>query len=68
MPYYCVNKNALSAGEHEVHENNCNHLPDVNNQKDLGWHSDCESAVKKAKETYSNVDGCYYCCEDCHTR
>lgn len=67
MPNYCVNKQAQSTGEHEVHEMSCNHLPDSNNQQDLGWHSDCESAVEKAKDYYDNVDGCYYCSEDCHT-
>lgn len=68
MPNYCVNKIAQSTGEHEVHEMSCNHLPDLSNQQSLGWHSDCYSAVKKAKDYYSNVDGCWHCCRPCHTR
>lgn len=70
MPNYCVNKNAQPTGEHEVHNvtANCNYLPLPSNRLDLGWHADCESAIKKAKNHYSNVDGCYYCCKECHTR
>lgn len=69
MPYYCVNSNAQPTGEHEVHDtNNCNYLPDPENQVDLGWHSDCKSAVKKAQEIYDNVDGCEHCVPECHTR
>ena len=70
MPNYCVNKNAQPTGEHEVHnlDANCNHLPDPVNRLSLGWHADCHSAVRKAKETYSDVDGCAYCCSACNTR
>lgn len=68
MPNYCVNKQAQTTGEHEVHEMSCNNLPDSINQQSLGWHSDCHSAVKEAKEHYSNVDGCKHCCRACHTR
>ena len=70
MPNYCVNKNPQPTGEHEVHDldASCSYLPDYSNRLDLGWHTNCHSAVKKAKEHYNNVDGCYYCCSDCHTR
>jgi len=69
MPRFCVNENAQSNGDHEVHEtNNCAHAPDAENQKDLGFHDDCKSAVKEAKESFSQSNGCYYCCEPCHTQ
>ncbi len=69
MPYYYVNKNAQSTGEHEVHTTSCNHGPLYeSNKQSLGSHSDCKSAVQAAKQYYSNVDGCYYCCNECHTR
>ncbi len=72
MPNYCINKNPQDtvAGEHEVHnlDENCTHLPLPENRKDLGRHRDCHSAIEKAKEYYDVVDGCYYCCKDCHTR
>lgn len=69
MPNYHVNKNAQSpGGEHEVHENGCGHQADPQNRQALGFHSDCHSAVRKAREYYSNVDGCYHCSRPCHTR
>ena len=70
MTTYCVNKNAQPTGEHEVHETTCEkpNMPEPKNRVDLGWHVDCHSAVKEAKKKYSNVDGCYYCCNPCHTR
>ncbi len=69
MANYCVNKNEQSTGEHEVHNTDtCSYCPDLNNRVDLGYHSDCKSAVTAAKAHYSNVDGCAHCCEPCHTR
>lgn len=68
MPWYYVNKHAQSDGYHEVHENNCTQGANAENQDDLGWHSECQDAVTKAKKSYTLVDGCFYCCEACHTR
>jgi len=71
MPYYIINKNAQSNGDHEVHEKNssCHHMPDKENQIDLGWHSSCHGAVAEAKRKWPEhkIDGCYYCCNECHT-
>ena len=66
MAHYYVNKNAQSTGEHEVHKKGCSYFPDE--PKYLGYFSSCDEAIEKAKEYYSNVDGCYFCCPDCHTR
>ena len=68
MAHYYVNKNAQSTGEHEVHTSTCDKLPESYNLKDLGYFSNCADAVKKAREFYSNVDGCYYCCRPCNKR
>jgi len=68
MDYYYVNKNAQSTGEHEVHNENCSYLPYSSNRKGLGYFSNCSDAIKKAKEYYSNVDGCSYCCPACHKK
>lgn len=73
MPTYCLNKNAQSTGEHEVHEvspTECNHLPDPANREDLGWHSSCHGAVAEAESRHStwDIDGCKYCCEPCHNK
>lgn len=67
MRYY-VNRNAQQGGEHEVHTYNCAHGPEEANRQYLGEFAGCRSAVTEAKRYYSNVDGCYYCCNDCHTR
>ena len=70
MPAFCVNKNAQSTGEHEVHnlDAGCQYLPNPSNRQALGLHSDCHGAITAAKKHYSNVDGCWYCARPCHTR
>jgi len=68
MDNYYVNRNAQPTGEHEVHKSTCHRLPDSSNRIALGYFSNCTDAVEKAKQYYSNVDGCYYCCSNCHTR
>jgi len=65
MKYY-VNKNAQSNGDHEVHKENCDKLPELQNRIYLGDFSNCLSALKKAQEHYEQVDGCYYCSQECH--
>jgi len=67
MAYYYVNKNAQANGDHEVHKDDCSHLPDSDNRIFLGDHSFCSSAVDKAKDHYAQVNGCYYCANACHT-
>jgi hypothetical protein len=68
MAIYYVNENAQPTGEHEVHKTGCSHMPDASNRKNLGEHATCQSAVKEAKKTYTNVDGCFYCSNECHKK
>ena len=68
MSKYYVNQNAQPTGEHEVHKEGCTQKPEPQNKKYLGEFSNCRDAVREAKNHYSNVDGCYYCCRECHTR
>lgn len=68
MAKYYVNKQAQPTGEHEVHKEDCTYLPTEENRLYLGSFDNCHDAIKKAKEYYDNVDGCYYCSEECHTR
>lgn len=68
MPNYYVNNNQQSTGEHEVHQENCSYFPYPRNAIYLGEFSYCQSAIAAAKIYYQNVDGCYYCCNECHTR
>jgi hypothetical protein len=67
MPTYYVNKQAQSNGDHEVHESTCSYLPSASNLLYLGVFTTCSDAVKEAKKTYSQADGCYWCCRSCHT-
>lgn len=69
MARYCVNTNSQANGDHEVHNvtSGCSYLPDAANRKALGDHSTCQSAVREAKKTYSQSNGCYYCSNSCHT-
>jgi len=66
MDAYCVNNNAQSTGEHEVHKEGCSFFP--GDYTYLGSFSTCKAAIQEAKKHYANVDGCYFCCPDCHTR
>jgi len=66
-PYY-VNKNAQETGEHEVHTTGCPHPPEPENRLHLGRFTNCHDAVEEAKKHYDNVDGCFHCTNECHTR
>lgn len=68
MALYYVNKNAQSNGDHEVHEQGCSFMPSDENRKYLGNFSNCRDAVREAKKHYSQVNGCYYCSNACHTQ
>ena len=69
MPNYCVNKVAQSNGDHEVHDTTAAKwcLPSPVNRQDLGFHSSSASAVQRAKNYYSQVNGCRWCAPNCHT-
>ncbi|WP_243300353.1 hypothetical protein [Bacillus litorisediminis] len=67
MKQYFVNKMAADNGDHEVHAEGCVNPPTEENRDYLGSFSNCEEAVKKAKQKYDKVDGCFHCCKECHT-
>jgi len=67
MACYIVNRNAQDSGQHEVHNEHCSHLPDLDHQIPLGSHDTCGPAVKKAKDLFPTADGCAYCCPECNT-
>lgn len=67
MARYYVNKNAQDNGDHEVHVPTCSFFPEEANRLYLGEFSSCHGAVAKAKETYPQSNGCYYCSNPCHT-
>lgn len=67
MDSYYVNKNAQKNGDHEVHKSDCKHKPNNDNSLYLGRFITCKDAVKEAKKYYKQSNGCYYCCNECHT-
>ena len=68
MARYYVNRNKQNNGDHEVHESGCYWFSKLKNKEYLGDFSNCRDAVKKAKEDYDQVNGCYYCSRECHTQ
>ena len=67
MAHYYVNKNGQPNGDHEVHTTGCSWLPDAVNRIYLGDFSYCSQAVTEARKHYTQVNGCYYCSNACHT-
>lgn len=66
MVAYCVNNEAQTTGEHEVHTYACSYFP--SNRTYLGEFASCWGAITEARKHYSNVDGCYWCSNACHSR
>lgn len=67
MAKYYVNNKAQANGDHEVHKDGCLYLPIIVSKEDLGYHNNCFSAVRKAKTIHSKPNGCFHCCNECHT-
>lgn len=71
MAKFIVNKNAQSNGDHEVHNltTGCTYMPQQSNQIDLGAHDSCHGAVAYAKRQWREhrINGCFWCCQACHT-
>lgn len=68
MAKYWVNKNEQANGDHEVHCQGCSYMPQPENRIYLGEFASCHGAVDKAKrEHFESSNGCYHCCNACHT-
>jgi hypothetical protein len=65
---YYVNRQAQMNGDHEVHIEGCVWMPKRENPIFLGEFASCQEAVHAAKSHFSQVNGCYYCCNPCHTQ
>ena len=68
MACYYVNRNAQENGDHEVHREGCNRLPNPANCISLGDFLVCHPAVAEARKYFEQVDGCFWCSRECHTR
>lgn len=64
--YYVNDAPRPNQKQHEVHKSGCIYMP--SSKTNLGDHADCHSAVRKAKTTYKDADGCATCCPACHTK
>lgn len=71
MSKFIINQNAQANGDHEVHNltTGCPFMPQLQNRIDLGEHTHCSGAVSLAKRNWpqARINGCYYCCNSCHT-
>lgn len=67
MDQYCVNMQAQANGDNEVHKAGCAYVPLPHNQRYLGYHSSCRSAVAAARVFYTRANGCAFCSSVCHT-
>jgi hypothetical protein len=67
MPRYYVNNNEQANGDHEVHAQPCQWLPEPQNRTYLGVFDSCRAAVAEARKHHRQVNGCYYCSRACHT-
>jgi hypothetical protein len=68
MEHYYVNDAPQPTGEHEVHTTSCEHFDIMKNRIYLGYFSNCHDAIAMARRVYLTVDGCFHCCQPCHTR
>lgn len=71
MPSFIINSQQQRNGDHEVHNTTkgCSFMPLLSNQVVLGVHATCHGAVAHAKKKWPQprINGCYYCCNECHT-
>lgn len=61
MAEFYVEINAQSNGDHFVHRAECSQLPAKNTIRYLGSIASCASAIKKAAESFKQVNGCPHC-------
>jgi len=67
MRYYVRTIAQSVSGDRGVHESTCSRLPNPENRLYLGDFPSCSPAVRKAKQTYLDSNGCYFCSNPCHT-
>lgn len=70
LPSYYYDTNTDVNNITEVHKEGCSRMPDDFHRVAIERFSNCHDAISKAKEEYpwKNFDGCYYCCNECHTK
>lgn len=66
MPIFYVDRKPQRNGDHVVHDMDCRQMPDSYNRFFLGTFFSCHTAVAEAKQYFSQINGCPYCCRECH--
>lgn len=68
MEHYYLNVNTDRNGRHEIHTGKCTYLPSEANREYIGFCTDCNEAIKRAKlkHPYKDFDGCFWCSRSCH--
>ncbi len=51
---------------HEIHKEDCRYMPDIKNRMYLGSFYNCQQAVRLAKLTFPNSEGCKFCMSGCN--
>ncbi|HOE08778.1 MAG TPA: hypothetical protein PLU33_11785 [Treponemataceae bacterium] len=65
MAVFYVDKNELSNGYHEIHEADCDKVPEYAHRLLLGTFHDCFDALIASKKIYPKSKGCHECCKEC---
>ncbi len=68
MTHYFVTKTVQFSGDHEVHKSDCQFLPPPEQRISLGEFLSCQEAMREARRHYPQVNGCFFCIRECHTR
>jgi hypothetical protein len=66
MRYY-INVQTQPNGDLEVHTERCGYLKGIHRKKELGLFPQGTEAVKEARKSFPNANGCYFCCKEAHT-
>lgn len=64
--HYYVKIEANDRGDHVVHAESCQFLPNEDGRKALGDDANCETAMKHARDEFDPVQGCQTCAPGCH--
>ena len=68
MKQYYVNSRTDEHGFHQVHREDCLHIPYSLHREVLGIHASCVQAVVEAKRLYPKSNGCPVCLAECNTK
>lgn len=65
MKSYYIDIEKSIFDENEIHVEGCHRMPKKGNLKFLGNYASCHTAIKEAKKTFDDANGCYSCSWEC---